>query len=172
MAGRPGEGVVRCGKDAYGDSFARDLVEQYKLYVSSAENVSARRIASSRLFLALNAGLVALYAIQPCGFARSWWAMAVPLAGIVVCLLWNRSIRSHSNLNTVKFALIHEIERHLPARPYTSEWELAEQGKGKTYRAVTDDERWIPWTFIVLHVVLLVALAIEAGVGLPLLPER
>ena len=172
MAGRPGEGIVRCAKDAYGDSFARDLVEQYKLYVGSAENVSARRIASSRLFLALNAGLVALYGIQPDGFARNWWAIAIPLAGIVMCLLWHRIIRSHSDLNTVKFALIHELERHLPATPYTSEWDLAEQGKGKTYRAVTVLERWIPWTFIVVHVVLLAAMAIEAGIGLPVIPER
>lgn len=171
MTGRPGEGVVRCGKEAYGDSFANDLIEQYKLYVSSAENVSARRIASSQLFLALNAGLVALYGIQPYEFARSWWAMAVPVAGIVVCLLWHRIIRSHSDLNTVKFALIHELERHLPATPYTAEWGLAEQGKGKTYRAVTNVERWIPWTFIILHVVLLVALAIEAGLGLPVIPK-
>ena len=171
MAGRPGEGVVRCRKDDYGDSFAGALIEQYKLYVSSAENVSARRIASSRLFLALNAGLVALYSIQPCGFARNWWAVAVPLVGIVVCLLWHRIIKSHKHLNAVKFALIHELEQHLPATPYTSEWRLAEQGKGRTYRAVTDIERWIPWTFLVLHVVLLIVLAVEAGIGFPILPE-
>lgn len=171
MASRPGEGVVRCPKEDFGDSFAGALVEQYKLYVNSAENVSARRIASSRLFLALNAGLVALYGIQPSGFARNGWALAVPLVGIAVCLLWDRIIRSHRDLNSVKFDLIQEIERHLPATPYTSEWRLVKQGKGKTYREVTGIERWIPWTFLVLHVVLLVALAIEAGIGFPILPE-
>lgn len=171
MASRPGEGVVRCPKEAYGDSFAETLVEQYKLYVNSAENVSARRIASSRLFLALNAGLVALYGIQPCDFARNWWAMAIPLVGAVVCLLWHRIIRSHRDLNSVKFALIQEFERHLPATPYTSEWRLAEQGKGKTYRAVTDIERWIPWTFLVLHTVLLIVLVVEAATGFPIFPE-
>lgn len=171
MASRSGEGVVRTQKDAYGDSFAADLVEQYKLYVSSAENVSARRIASSRLFLALNAGLVALYGIQPCAFARNWWAMAVPLVGVAVCLLWHRIITSHRDLNSVKFDLIQEIERHLPATPYTSEWRLVKQGKGRTYREVTGIEQWIPWTFLVLHVVLLVVLVVEAGMGLPILPE-
>ena len=171
MATRPGEGVVRYRKEDYGDSFTHDLVEQYKLYVNSAENVSARRIASSRLFLALNAGLVALYGIQPCGFARNWWAMAVPLVGIAVCLLWDRILRSHKELNSVKFDLIQEFERHLPATPYTSEWDLAEQGKGKTYREVTGIERWIPWTFLVLHVVLLAVLAVEAATGFPIVPE-
>ena len=172
MADGPGESVVRCPRDACGDTFAAGLVEQYKLYVHSAENVSARRIASSRLLLALNAGLVALYGIQPAGFDRGWWALAVPFLGAIVCLLWYRIIKSHRDLNRVKFKLIHELERHLPATPYTSEWRLAEQGKGGSYRAVTDVERWIPWTFLCLHVVLMVALAVEAGTALPVLPER
>ena len=171
MAVRPGEDVVRCSKEAYGGTFTADLLEQYKLYVQSAEHVSARRLASSRLLLALNAGLAALYGIQPAGF-ESGWAVAVPILGIVVSHLWSRIIRSHRELNRVKFALIHELERHLPAAPYTCEWRLAEQGRGRSYRAVTDVERWLPWTFLVLHTVLLIALVVEAGADLPVLPGR
>jgi len=118
MAGRSGEDVVRCSRDAYGETFTADLLEQYKLYVQSAEHVSARRLASSRLLLALNAGLAALYGIRPEGFGQSWWAVTVPLLGIAVSLLWSRIIRSHKELNRVKFELIHELERHLPAAPY------------------------------------------------------
>ena len=169
MAGRPGESVVRCSRDAYGETFTADLLEQYKLYVQSAEHVSARRLASSRLLLALNAGLAALYGIRPEGF-ESGWALSVPVLGIVVSHLWSRIIRSHRELNRVKFALIHELERHLPAAPYTCEWRLAEQGRGRSYRAVTGIERWLPWTFLALHVILGIALAVEAGAELPVLP--
>ena len=172
MASQPGDDLVRSPSDAYGETFTADLLEQYKLYVGSAEQVSARRIASSRLLLALNAGFVALYGIEPAGFGQSWWAMPLPLLGIVVCLLWSRIIKSHKDLNRVKFTLIHEFERHLPAAPYTCEWRLAEQGRGRPYRAVTDIERWIPWTFLVLHAVLLAALALEAATALPVLPAR
>ena len=172
MAGRPGEGVVRCSRDAYGGTFTADLLEQYKLYVQSAEHVSARRLASSRLLLGLNAGFAALYGIQPAGFGESWWAMAVPVLGIAVSLLWSRIIRSHKELNRVKFELIHELERHLPAAPYTCEWRLAEQGRGRSYRAVTDIERWLPWMFLALHVILGTAWAVEAGADLPMLPGR
>ena len=172
MAGRSGEGVVRCSRDAYGETFTADLLEQYKLYVQSAEHVSARRLASSRLLLGLNAGLIALYGIQPAGFGQSWWAAAVPILGIAVSLLWSRIIRSHKELNRVKFELIHELERHLPAAPYTCEWRLAEQGRGRTYRSVTGIERWLPWMFLLLHAVLLIALAVEAGAELPVLPGR
>ena len=171
MTERPGEGAVRCSRDAYGETFTTDLLEQYKLYVQSAEHVSARRLASSRLLLALNAGLAALYGIRPEGF-ESGWALSVPVLGIVVSHLWSRIIRSHRELNRVKFALIHELEQHLPAAPYTCEWRLAEQGRGRSYRAVTDIERWLPWTFLVLHAVLLIGLAVEAGADLPVLPGR
>ena len=172
MADRPGEGVVRRSRDAYGETFTADLLAQYKLYVQSAEHVSARRLASSRLLLALNAGLAALYGIRPEGFGQSWWTVAVPVLGIAVSLLWSRIIRSHKELNRVKFKLIHEIERHFPAAPYTCEWQLAEQGRGRSYRAVTDIERWLPWTFLALHIVLGTALAVEAGADLPALSGR
>ena len=168
----PADSVVRVPKSEYGDAHTADILEQYKVYVSSAENVSARRLASSRLLLALNAGLVALYGFAPAGFAEGWWAMPVPLLGVTVCLLWRRIIKSHRDLNRVKFTLVHELEQHLPAMPYTVEWERAGQGRGKSYRAVTDVERWIPWTFLVLHGVLLLGLALEAATDLSLLPDR
>lgn len=166
MAGLPVEGVVRVSKDTYGETFTADLLEQYKLYVQSAEQVSARRLASNRLLLALNVGLVALYGVQPAGFGQSGWVLTVPVLGLTVSVVWFRIIRSHKDLNRLKFDLILELERHLPAAPYTCEWRLAEQGRGRSYRAVTDIERWVPWTFLVLHTVLMVALAAEAGVEL------
>ena len=40
------------------------------------------------------------------------------------------------------------------------EWQLAEEGRGKTYRAVTTTERWIPILFGVLHVVLAIIITL------------
>ena len=55
-------------KEAYGDSFSTDLLEQYKLYMQSAENVSSCRVISNRYLLTINAALVALYgALHPKG---------------------------------------------------------------------------------------------------------
>ena len=152
-------------KEAYGDSFNTDLLEQYKLYVQSAENVSARRVVSNRYLLTLNAALVALYGLQSAGFGQSYWTLLVPVIGIPVSLLWYLIIKSHADLNRIKFDVIHEFEQHLPAAMYKYEWQLAEEGHGKAYRAVTTIERWIPILFAALHVVLaiMVILAI-AGV--------
>ena len=147
-------GLFQFTVEDYGGTFKADLLEQYKLYVQSAENVSARRVQSSRYLLTLNAALVALYGFQSAGFGQSYWALVVPVVGIPVSLLWYLIIKSHADLNRVKFDVIHEFERHLPAAMYKYEWRLAEDGKGKSYRAVTAIEKWIPILFAILHVVL------------------
>ena len=144
--------LFRHTKEDYGGSFYADLLEQYKLYVQSAENVSARRLASSRYLLTLNAALVALYGVQSASFGQSYWSLLVPIIGTPVSLLWYLNIKSHVDLNRVKFDVIHKLEEHLPAAIYKYEWQLAEGGKGKSYRAVTTIERWIPVLFAVLHV--------------------
>ena len=146
-------------KQTYEGAFEADLLEQYKLYVQSAENVSARRLASSRYLLAVNAALVALFAFQVQGAGPAWLTLLLPVLGVPVSLLWYRIIRSHKGLNEVKFGIIRNLEEHLPAALYAHEWELANQGKGKTYRAVTDIERWIPLLFLALHLILLVVAA-------------
>ncbi len=154
MADQSDTRLVRHTSASYGDSFNAHLLEQYKLYVQSAENVSARRVASSRYLLTINAALVALYGFQSADFGESWWMLGVPIVGVIVSVLWFLIIKSHADLNRVKFKIIHELEQHLPAAIYEHEWQLAESGRGKAYRAVTRIERWIPAVFGVLHVVL------------------
>lgn len=145
-------------KETYGDSFGADLLEQYKLYVQSAEHVSARRVASSRYLLTLNIALVTLYSIQSEGFVQGYWTTLVPILGILVSGLWYQIIQSHSDLNAVKFQIIHKLEEHLPVALYAYEWQLAGEGHGTSYSAVTRIEKWIPIAFVVLHIILLISL--------------
>ena len=80
-------------------------------------------------------------------------------------MLWYLIIKSHADLNRIKFKMIHELEQHMPAALYKYEWHLAQEGRGKTYRAVTTIERRIPILFAVLHVVLAVMIILAiAGV--------
>ncbi len=55
---RQDEDLVRKTKKTYDGSFTADILEQYKIYVQSAENVSSRRIAASRYLLTLSAALI------------------------------------------------------------------------------------------------------------------
>ena len=66
MGGESDNSLFQFTGETYKGSFGTDLLEQYKLYVQSAENVSARRIASSRYLLTLNVALVALYGSANC----------------------------------------------------------------------------------------------------------
>ena len=165
MNDKPAEHLIDNTKETYGDSFTTDLLEQYKLYVQSAENVSARRVATNRFMLTINAALVALYGLQTTNFGQGYWTLLIPVIGIPVSMLWYLIIKSHADLNRFKFHVIHELEQHLPAAMYRYEWKLAEEGQGKTYRAVTTIERWIPILFAVLYVVLAVIIVLAiAGV--------
>ena len=146
------EALIRHNEESYGESFKAYLLEQYKLFVQSAENVSTRRVASNRYLLTLNAALVALYGLQSANFGQGYWTLLIPAIGVSVSVLWYRIIQSHADLNNIKFKVIHELEQHLPAAMYKYEWHLLEKGQGKTYRAVTTIERWIPIVFAGLHV--------------------
>ena len=165
MPCEPSNGLLCRTEDTYGGSFHADLLEQYKLYVQSADNVSARRLTSSHYLLTINAALVTLYGLQSATFGQGYWTLLIPFVGIPICALWYLIIKSHADLNRIKFHVIHEFEQHLPAAMYKHEWRLAERGQGKVYRAVTTIERWIPFLFAALHVVLAVMIILAiAGV--------
>ena len=93
------------------------ILEQYKLYVETAEKVSDRRQSSNNFYLTLNSVLLAFT-----GFLTSlhleYWHIIIAIAGICKSLLWFLSITSFRNLNTGKFKIIHcflsyRMEHHL-----------------------------------------------------------
>ena len=143
--------LVHDTKETYGGPFSTDLLEQYKLYVQSAENVSARRVSSNHYLLTVNAALVASYGFQSSSSGLTIWTIPIAVAGIAISLLMWSIIKSHRDLNAVKFKVIHELEQHLPAALYDYEWRLAQEGRGKIYRSVSQIELWIPVVFLVLH---------------------
>ena len=153
--------LIRHTRDSYGGSFSADLLEQYKLYVQSAENVSARRVVSNRHMLTLSAAIVALYGLLYANFDLGWNALMIPVIGMAVSVVWEEFIKSYANMNRVKFKIIHELEEHLPAAVYKYEWRLAQEGRGEIYQEVTKIESSVPWLFVVLHGGLAIWIVIE-----------
>lgn len=149
-------GLIRYTKETYEGSYSTDLLEQYKLYVQSADNESARRVASGSYFLTLNTALIALYGIQSAIFGQSFWILLVPVLGVVISIFGYQIIKSYRDLNKAKFEVIHELEQHLPAALFDYEWKIVEQGKGKSYKLVTYLEQRIPIVFIALHSLIVV----------------
>ncbi|MCY4490826.1 MAG: hypothetical protein OXC46_05100 [Thaumarchaeota archaeon] len=161
MADQHDDNYIR--KGSYNDSFTTALIEQYKMYVQTADNVSARRIATSRYLLTLNVALIAVYGFQLSISSQWYFTFLVPVTGVIVSLLWYMIIKSHHDLNKIKFKLIHELEKNLPAALFTQEYMVGE-GSDKSYTKVTDIEKLIPFLFIGIHVILFIAMMWHMGI--------
>ena len=134
-------------------------IEQYKLYVETAEKNSSRRLTANSFFLTINTGLSALmgYMTSFKGIDSVVAQIAVPAAGIILSYFWYRLIISYREMNRAKFKVIHEMEEKLPFRAFEAEWEAVDRGKNsKKYRPYTNIESAVPWVFIAIHALLLI----------------
>lgn len=150
--------LIRNAKTVYGDQFHAHLLEQYKLYVDSAQKVSEKRISASNYLLTVSSSLLTLFGIVVTQVTGTWLIM-IPIAGLLVTLAWYWTVRSYKDLNSAKFKVIHELEEHLPAALFAYEWHHCEQGKGNAYKPITHIERWIPGIFALVYIGLAVLLA-------------
>lgn len=144
--------------EKYGDRYIEHLLEQYKIYINSAEKISDRRQKSNEFFLTLNSALVALLgfiATKTNGDEIRSLLFLASIAGIVICYLWYRIIRSYKGLNSGKFKVVHAIERRLPLALYDTEWEALDRGKNKKiYWPFSHIELIVPWIFIVIYLII------------------
>ena len=149
------KGLPGIAPENYGGDFEGHLLEQYKLYVASADNLSARRVSSNNFLLTLNTGIVALYGIGAAFDGAEYWINSIPFAGLLAAAVWFAMIWSYRKLNTVKFEIIRDIEKGLPLRIYAHEWHVARKGDSKAYLPVSMIERWIPVLYGALHIAIL-----------------
>ena len=154
-------------KSTLRDSLCNDQVEPnssqlelYKLSVEMADRISARRLTANSFFLTINTGIIAfagylsLSAEKQLAVGQYW---IVALAGIILCYMWYRLIRSYAGLNKAKFDVIHEMEKDLPYKIFDAEWVAVGEGKEpKKYLPFTKIEMAVPWVFLVIHLIVLI----------------
>ena len=128
------------------------FVEQYKLYVQSADNNSARRVSVNRYQTSLNMGVLILYGVTETIAAHPILQVLIAVAGIIIAVSWLGSIWSIRRLNVEKFKIIHSMEQSLPRAVYYEEWQGLGEAKGWRYRTADTFEKLVPWVFILLHV--------------------
>lgn len=135
------------------NSYNAHLLEQYKIYLSSAENISNKRQTANAFFVTINTALISLTGYVNFGEENSpQFFCAISLAGIAISYIWYRLVRSYKDLNSAKFKVIHEIERSLPISPYDAEWEAVGRGENsKLYLPFTHIEIFVPWVFVIFH---------------------
>lgn len=123
------------------------LLTQWSVCVSQADAISSKRLSSNNIYITVNAALVALMS-----FTSDWQNCMIALLGIVVVILWNRSLKSYRRLNAAKYKIILELEKHLPASPMDAEWELLKQDK--KYHRLTTTEYVLPLVFLMLYILM------------------
>ena len=134
------------------------LLEIYKLLVEMADRVSQRRQAANSYYLSVNTAILGASAFLS-AFRPSWTgAVTIAVAGIAVSLFWIRNIQTYKDLNSAKFQVITQIEHSLPVKPFGDEWALLDpDGDGKKHRPFHAVEIGVPWIFIVVDAVVIVA---------------
>lgn len=126
------------------------LFDQYKLYVEMMDRVSARRLTANSYFLSVNTALLGVVAYVAKDSIKFLWVLGI--AGIVLCGLWYAILRSYRDLNTIKFTIIHAIEKRLPMSLYDAEWMAAGEGKdANRYLPLSHLEIGVPFIFMGLH---------------------
>jgi hypothetical protein len=140
-------------QEEYGDNYKSHILDIYKIYIEMADRISNRRQNANSFFLTINSAIIGFGGyVKTSKLNDNNWIIA--LAGIVLCYVWYRLIRSYKDLNTGKYKVIHEIERHLPISPFDMEWELIGKGKNsKLYLPFTRVESKIPIVFGIIHLI-------------------
>lgn len=151
--------------DSFGDKYHEYLLEQYKIYVEMADKNISRRNKTNEFFLSANSFLLSALAIlSEFNFLPQigiWWLYVASSAGIVLAITWLIFVRSYRQLSTGKFEVINQLEKKLPAAPFTTEWSILGSGKDwKKYTKMTRVETIVPIIFCGLYIALSVGISI------------
>lgn len=139
------------------------LLEQYKLYVESANLTSRLRSQANSFFLTLNTILISLLVALLEFSAQAGipaWILFAGIAGVLLDFSWLFSIRSYRALNSGRFAVIQELELKLPANVYAREWNIITDRNNKVKRRYirqTYVEQIVPIAFGILYISLMVS---------------
>ena len=145
-----------------GEEGQRILLEIYKIHAAAADDVSRRRDAANRMYLAITTTIVLVFGIitrYGSGAIPTWLTIEIlALIGVLIQSAWLGVLKSYKQLNSGKFVVLSELEKELPFAFYTKEWEVLKEGKDKeVYTKMTITERSLPrilqWIFAIIAVV-------------------
>jgi hypothetical protein len=102
------------------------IFQQYKLYSEQKEEFINRSFMTNKFYLFLILGLLlAMFKTNGLTFVYGMTSsMIFSGAGMAICTLWWINVDSYNFLIKIKFSkVLDEIEKQLPVKPYTDEFE-------------------------------------------------
>ena len=134
------------------------LLEQYKIFSSSAESLVERRQNMNSFYISANTALITIAATT---FALSESSNIIPKLAIVLALSipgvllnvsWQRTMQSYYLNNRGKMKVLSMMEKHLAALSYDAEWKAMKNRYSKErYVSFTENERKLPLVFILCY---------------------
>lgn len=126
------------------------IFEQYKIYVEMANDVSNRRESTNKFYITLVAALFGLisYLFKP---SYNNFVFVLLIVIFFVSLIWYKHILEYKKLNAGKFGVINYLENYLPAKGYTTEWDLVQL---EDYKGLTNWDKNIALVIGILSIVL------------------
>lgn len=143
-----------------------ELIEQYKAYLATSEDVLTRRQNTSNFYTTLNASmltvattvsgvLLGIPALSNSLLVVSLIFFPVSVVGILLNINWISLLESYGRLNSAKIRVISEMEKNLPANIYDTEWKVMSERLGdRSYVSFTAIEKRLPMFFIALFGIL------------------
>ena len=142
-----------------------DLIEQYKAYLATSEDVLTRRQNTSNFYTTLNTSILTfattisgvilgLPVVKNSMLVVSIITFVVSLIGILLNWNWFSLLESYGRLNGAKMRVISEMEKNLPANVYNTEWKvMSEKLYGGRYVSFTSIEKRIPIFFAIIFAI-------------------
>ena len=144
------------------------LMEQYKIFVQSSEDLVKRKQSVNSFYVTLNSVLLGAIVSILCavndlpvlfGIIKVSFLISVftAIIGFVICFSWLSLLNSYADLNSSKMKIISSLERDLAVNLYETEWEVMTQKVGKRkYRSFSKKEKTVAILFGVLYALIMV----------------
>lgn len=91
-------------------------IENYKIFMESAEKNSDRRVTQNNIYLTINLAFISFLCTQNLDLKHN---IVVLIVGLIICIIWFLTIINYSKRNKVKFDIINESEY---GKLYKEEW--------------------------------------------------
>lgn len=135
------------------------LLEQYKLYIETAEKVSDRRSNLNTFYLTLTTTIAGIIGYVKTNNIENdkFLIIGLSISAILICIYWVNLLENYRKLNSGKFKVIHEIEKQLPLKLFDFEWEKLGRGEDtKLYKKLSNVEKGVPYIFGVLFLFMVI----------------
>lgn len=154
------------------NNYEKDKIfEQYKIMVTSSNELSNRRHSSNKLYLAMNGAILSAAALasrqvkslSEIDDGIMLFYVFLSIIGVFVNDVWSKQVRSYRQLSSGKFKIINMLEEYLNVAIFTTEWKALSNGKDeKIYASFTKNEVRIPkrlkWTYIFIMLMNIIVL--------------